>query len=262
MKKVILFLICTIQASTGFSQVLDVSNSQVQAALANSQVEGNPLANFFQKRTPMMDILFAQVKDDDGITTQYVGAEIGSAYENVDFKPGTIYYNGDKLGNVYYRLNAFNNEIELKKSNLEEEKELALVKNEEIRLVTPKSELLYRSFLDSKGNEEEGYLALLAKGEKYLVYKRLYKKFTPPKPAENSMVVATPSRFTDYTAYYYKEVNGEAIKEIPLKTNKFLKILPNENALELKKFLKENDFKLGEEKDLINIFKHLNEQEK
>lgn len=257
MKNQAYFIIILLTWVYSHSQVLDTSNPEVQAALGNAQVEGSPLANFFQKRTPMMDILFPLIKDDDGIERHYVGAEIGSAYLSEDFQPGKVFYNNQELGSVYYRLNAYNNEIELKKTSLIEEKPLALIKNEEVKIVDGTKEIVYRTLIDDRGKIHEGYLTVLRKGNEYNLYRRLYKKFTEPRPAANSMVAPTPSRFTDYTAYYYQKTDEKEIVEIPLKTNKFLKLFDAETAQNIKKLIKENDLNLDYENDLISIFQDL-----
>ncbi|WP_289644356.1 hypothetical protein [Maribacter aestuarii] len=257
MKTLFHTLVIMLGISSLSGQVLNTSNEQVQVALSNAQVEGSPLANFFQKRTPMMDILNALVKDDDGIVRHYVGAEVGSAYANDDFQPGQVFYNDEKLGDVHYRLNAYNDEIELKKTALDEEKPLALIKNEEVKMVTENGEIVFRTFLDDKNKSNEGYLYVLDEGEKYILYKRLYKKFSEPKPAANSMVSPIPSRFTDYVAYYYQEKEGNQIVEIPLKTNKFLKEFYVDNSKVLKEFMKSNDLDLENETDLVKILQFI-----
>ena len=229
MKAILLTLMMMLGIFVLSGQVLNTSNDQVQAALGNAQIEGSPLSNFFSKRTPMMDILHTLVKDDDGIVRHYVGAEVGSAYENEDFQPGKVYYNDEELGEVNYRLNAYNNEIELKDTSLDEEKPLALIKNEEVKIITANGEIVFRTFLDDKGKPSEGYLSLLEKRDSYILYKRIYKKFSEPKPAANSMVSPIPSRFTDYVAYYYQQNELEQIIEIPMKINKFLKTFAEGN---------------------------------
>ena len=244
-----------------YGQVYDRSSPAVQNAYKNAQAGVDPMANMWQRRTPMMDILFALVKDDDGIESHYVGAEVGSAYENDDFQPGTVFYNDEELGDVYYRINAYNDEVELKKTKLEDEKQLALVKNEEVKIVANNREIVFRSFRDDKGKMDDGYLSLLHEDNKYIIYKRVYKKFSEPKPAANSMVRPIPSRFTDYIAYYYQKVEDSEINEIPLKTNKFLKTFSQENTKEIKDFIKVNNLDLANENDLLTVFKRLDQEQ-
>lgn len=239
------------------AQVLDVSNPNVAAALSNAQVEGSPLANFFQKRTPMMDKLFQLVKDDDGITRQYVGAEVGSAYEDDNFTPGKVYYNTEELGKVYYRFNAYNNEIEIKKTLLDEEKQQALIKNSEVKLVTLKKELVYREFADNKGKISEGYLTLLKTGTNYTLYRRLYIKFTDAKAAANSMVNPTPSRFTNYTEYYFQNNDDDTIKELPIAKKKLTKLFSKEDASKIQEYFKKKKPDVDSENDVINLFNYL-----
>lgn len=247
---ILLLLLC----NYSFSQVLNSSNPQVQAALGNAQVEGNPLANFFQKRTPAMDILFPLIKDDDGIERHYVGAEIGSAYAVEEFQPAKVFYNDQELGDVYYRFNAYNNEIEIKKTELDEEKQLALIKNEEVKIIDGSNELLYRTFINQKKKKVEGYLILLSRGDKYTLYKRLYKKFSEAKPAANSMVAPIPSRFSTYTEYYYQKSSESDIKELPQRKSKLLKELDQTEGSKVKELLKSGNFDLKVEDDLKRLF--------
>ncbi|QCX01082.1 hypothetical protein FGM00_13510 [Aggregatimonas sangjinii] len=247
---------------SGIAQVLNTSNPEVQSALGSAQVEGSPLANFFSKRTPMMDILHALVKDDDGLVRTYVGAEIGSAYEDETFAPGKVFYGDDELGEVYYRLNAYNNEIEIKKSlGEDEEKQLALIKNAEVRIVAPDREIYYLPFTDENGTRIEGYLTLLKKGEHFTLYRRIRKKFTPPKAAENSMVNSTPSRFTDYTEYYLERKDASSIVEMPIHKKKLGKLFSQEQAPKIKAYFKKHNPDDSIENDVLQLFHFLDNLE-
>jgi hypothetical protein len=257
MKKSTIFLLFSFSLLTINSQVLNTSNSEVQQALGSSNFEMSPLANFFQKRTPMMDILFNQVRDDDGIVTHYVGAEIGSAYEDKTFLPGKVYYNEEELGKVYYRFNAYNNEIEVKKTLLEEEKRLALIKNTEVKLVTINNEIVYRKFIDKKGNPFEGYLTLLETGKVYTLYRRLFIKFTEAKAAENSMVNPTPSKFTNYTEYYIQKNEEKTIKELPLNKKKLSKLFSKAEASKIQAYFKKNKPDVNNENTIRNLFLYI-----
>ncbi len=227
-----------------FSQVVTSSNSGVQAARSST-------------RHPMMDFLMSDLRNNDELINHYVGAEVGTAYENESFQAGKVFYNKEELGDVQYRLNAHNNEIELKITSLNDNKPLALIKNEEVKIVDGTKEIMYRTFVDDKGKIDEGYLTVLRKGNEYNLYRRLYKKFTEPKHAANSMVAPIPSRFTDYVAYYYQKTKEDEIIEVPLKTKKFLRLFDEGTSENLKKLIKEKDLNLDNENDLISIFKEL-----
>ena len=260
MKKVFLLVICCIigQHQLLEAQVLDSSNPNVQAELNNALVETSPLANFFQKRTPMMDKLFRDLKDEDGYERHYVGAEIGSAYEDDQFKPGKVYYKEEYLGDFYYRHNAYNSEIELRRTAIKEEKQKALIKNEEVSLLDAKGrEIRFLTFATKKAKIKEGYLTLLMDGEKYKLYHRLVVKFTEAKPAANSMVNPTPSRFSHFVEYYTKDKQADKITEIPLKTGKFIKMFGKKKG-GLGELIKKEKLDLTKETDLIKVFDYLN----
>ncbi|MEM9648769.1 MAG: hypothetical protein AAF969_09820, partial [Bacteroidota bacterium] len=59
----------------------------------------------------------------------------GSIYFNDRFISGEIRFNGKKERDMYMRYNAFNDEFEIKNTNLQEDKALALLKNVNISCV-------------------------------------------------------------------------------------------------------------------------------
>ncbi len=107
--------------------------SQLGPAPQSASVENDPMANF-HKWTPMMQKLFQQVKNDGETISYYVGAEVGSPYEYEEFKKGKVYYKEEYLGEFYYRYNIFSNEIEVKKTLLEEETHKALIRDANVVL--------------------------------------------------------------------------------------------------------------------------------
>ncbi len=223
-----------------------------------ASVENDPMANYHQRWTPMMQKLFQQVRDDDGIVRHYVGAEVGSPYEVREFLKGSVYYEDENLGEYYYRYNIFSGEIELKRTQLDEEKRQALIRDPKVTLVPKTGPLKYvfHPFFNLRGERKEDYLILLYKGEHFRLYKHLESKFTEAKPAANSMVSATPSRFSTFTSYFIQEEDG-AVNEIPLKKNKFLKEIDASMADEIKTLLKEERIDLSKEPDLIRAISQM-----
>ena len=225
-----------------------------------ASVENDPFANFHQKWTPSMQKLFQLVRDDDGKVTYYVGAEVGTPYEDNSFNKGHVYYEEEDLGEFYYRYNIFSTEIELKRTQLSEEKHQALIRDPKVKLVPNHKgkEYGYHSFVTDKNGVEEDYLIQLYKGTSHKLYKRLESKFTEAKPAANSMVSATPSKFTTFSSFYLQVRNGE-IREISLKKNKFLKQLDTQAAEKMKTFFKKEKIDLSVEQQLIRSISHMDE---
>ena len=233
-----------------FSQLID------GPAPMMSGVENDPYANF-QKKHPMMDMLYQLMRDDDGIATYYVGAEVGSPYEYEEFKPGKVFYEEEFLGEFYYRLNLFSNEIEVKRTFLEEEKYKALIASEKVSLMAAGKEYRFLSFQDRKNNRESGYLTELHNGTNYTLYKRIVAKFTEAKPAANSMVNPIPSKFTQFTEYYIQHKSNDEIVELPTKKNKMLKHFDSAEAKEIKEFITQENVNLAQENDLIKTIAFL-----
>ncbi len=220
--------------------------------------ENNPFSNSFQQRNPILDQIFRQLNQVKEFNTQYVSADKGSAYENESFQKAKVFYNKELLGNLYYRHNAFTKEIEVKKTQLEEEEFKALLKNEEIMLIPSKGgEKRFLRFRNKKDRYEEDYLTQLSKGKSFELYKRFVVKYTEAKPAANSLVKATPSRFTNFNEYYLKQTNSETIFEISTKKNKLLSALMTKKEI-AKTYLKKEKLDLDNELDLIRLFDYLN----
>ncbi len=220
-----------------------------------------PYANYHQKWAPMMQKLFQQVRDDDGIVTHFVGAEVGSPYEKVDFQKGSVFYEDENLGEYYYRYNIFSREVELKRTLLDEEKHQALIRDPKVVLIPRAGNMgfHYLPFVTSRGERMEDYLLLLHKGKNFNLFKHLESKFTEAQPAANSMVNPIPSRFSTFTSYYL-QTSGGAILEVSLKKNRFLKDLNDPVADGMKRFFKEEGIDLSNESQLIRSVSHMDQQ--
>ena len=234
--------------------------SQLGPAPQSAAVENDPMANF-NKWTPMMQKLFQLVKNDGETVSYYVGAEVGSAYETEEFNKGKVFYKEEDLGEFYYRYNIFSREIEVKNTLLEEEKHKALIRDPNVVLIPSKGSQKYRflPFINEKGEKDEGYLITLYKGNSFTLYKFLEVKFSEAKAAANSMVNPKPSKFTNFTTFYYKKENGE-IHELPNKKNKLLSQFNKIDSSILKNFIKEEKTDFKAEDDLIRLMAFIDQQ--
>lgn len=225
------------------------------ATYGGADIENDPFGNYHQKFTPMMQKLFQQVRNNKDYINYELGSDVGSPYEDDTFAPGKVYYEDEYLGDFYYRHNAYNGEIELKGTLLEEEKQKALVQDTKVKLVTKTGTFQFLPIQNKKGQFEETYLRSLSKTKDYTLYERTRIKYTEGKEAANSMVNAIPSRFTQYTEYYYKHIDSDFILEIPTQKGKFIKLFVSEDkSKEVKSYMKSNETDLSNKEDLIKIF--------
>ncbi|WP_318311985.1 hypothetical protein [Flagellimonas crocea] len=245
--------------SFSFGQVLNTSDSNVQAALGNGgMVEGSPLSNYFQRRNPAMDQLMREVRNNGTTQKFYIGPEKGSAYEEEDFVLGKVFTEEEFLDNVYFRYNAFSDELEVKKTQLEEEAYQALIKNEDIYIVSNTGEkYIYRDFYNEDGDLERGYLKILSETDSATLYKQYTVKYFEGKEAQNSMVNPIPSRFTPFTGYYLKTNSTERILELPSKKRKLFKFLEENIGGFDSKNLSKNDLDLDSEQDVLIFFNNI-----
>lgn len=244
--------------SFSFGQVIDLSSPEVQAALADLAATGpagNPLANFWQKRTPAMDHLFREVRNNGTTQKFYIGPEKGSAYEKEDFALGKVFAEDEFLDKVYFRYNAFSDELEIKKTQLKEEEFKALVKNEDIYLISNTGEkYIYREFYAENGEMQRGYLKILSETENASLYKQYAVKYFEGREAQNSMVNPLPSRFTPFPGYFIKTKSGERILELPTKKRKLFKFLEDNVEGFQSKHLNNDDLDFDSEQSILIFF--------
>lgn len=250
MKKMYLIIVMLLSGNFAFSQYAGQAatnmsaggqTSNAAAAAAIGQYLG-PISEAYQKRTKI-DLNEFQ----------------GSPYTSNDFAPTILYYKDENLGKIYYRYNALNGEIEIKKTNLEEEGYQALARDKDLSIIVDDNPLSFKTFVTSKNNTENGYLSIIKDGEKYDLFKRTHVKYTEGQPAQNSFVAAVPSRFSHFTEYYIQKKGVNRIDEIPLKNRKLIKLLDDSEKARTKTFLKKNDLNIKNEADLIEVIDYLNQ---
>ena len=182
----------------------------------------------------------------------------GSPYTSNEFAMTSMYYGDENLGKIYYRYNALNGEIEIKNSERESEEIKSLSRDKKVSILVDGKKMSFMTFVTAKDNTLNGYLIALNVTGSFKLLKRTHVKYTEGKPAPNSFVKAVPSRFAQYTEYYFHKEGVNRIDEIPLKNGKLLKLIDASKREGLKKFLKENSLNIKEEADLIQAFNFLN----
>ena len=185
------------------------------------------------------------------------GSIEGSPYMSNTFEKGQLFYGDEAVGTVYFRYNAYNEEIEIKQTNLEEEPIRGLSKDKKIRLVSKGESMSFRTFVDKSGNTKNGYMTILDEGE-YNLYKHLRVTFKEAKRAENSLVKGAPAKFFQTTEYYLEKPADKRIDYVDLNNKKIVQVVDGDKANELKAFLKENKVKIKTEEDLIKVVGFLN----
>lgn len=183
----------------------------------------------------------------------------GSPYVSDDFKATTLFYKKDNLGTIFYRYNALNEEIEIRKTNLEEEGIRGLARDKEISILVDGKKMSFRTFVTSKKRTLNGYLVSLMEGKKYSLFKRTHVKYTEAQPAANSFTKPVPARFSQFTEYYFQKEGVNRMDEVTLRNGKLLKLLDASTKEKVKAFLKENDMSIKNEADLIKVFEFLNQ---
>ena len=173
------------------------------------------------------------------------------------FAPGQLYYGDEAVGNIFYRHNAYNEEIEIKQTNSEAASILGLSKDKNIRLVADGKSMSFKTIVDKSGNTKNAYLTLLVDGN-YKLYKHLEVTFKEAKKAENSFVQGKPAKFIQFVEYYLEGPDGKRIDQVELNNKKVLNVISEDKKASLSSFLKENKLKIKGEQDLMKVLSFLN----
>lgn len=183
----------------------------------------------------------------------------GSAYTSEVFLPGKLFYKGEYQSDIFYRYNAYAEEIEIKDVDISGAPVRGLNRDKEITVLTADGRSFsFTTFIDKKGLTQNGYLTKLVDG-KYSLYKRYDVKYTQGQKAQNSFVKATPPRFSKFTEYYMSLEGRNRIDEVEFSNRKFLKLVEESQQAALKQHFKDNGIKLKKESDVLNILNHLNQ---
>jgi hypothetical protein len=183
---------------------------------------------------------------------------IGSAYTSEKFLPGQLYYGNDFEGNVFYRYNAYNEEIEVSDVNVPGASVRTLNRDKKIKLISVNGyPIQFKTYIDGKKLTQNGYLTQLRSG-KYNLYKRVDVKYTQSQSAQNSFIPAKPARFTQFTQYYLEVEGRNKLQELELSKRKVLKLLPAEVVDAVKAYSKENKVNFKDQYGLFKIIDYLN----
>lgn len=183
----------------------------------------------------------------------------GSPYTSNTFSPTPLYYKDEKVGNIFYRYNALNEEIEIMKANVEGETIRSLARDKDLNIRPNGKKMSFKTFVTSKKRTTNGYLTELVNGNKYDLYKRIHVKYTQATASQNSFVKAIPARFTKFTEFYMQKEGVSRMDEVLAKKGKILKLVDDSQKEAAKQFIKENDLNFKEEADMIKFFEFLNQ---
>lgn len=183
----------------------------------------------------------------------------GSPYTSNTFSPTPLYYKDEKVGNIFYRYNALNEEIEIMKANVEGETIRSLARDKELNIRPNGKKMSFKTFVTSKNRTTNGYLTELVSGEDYDLFKRIHVKYTQATASQNSFVKAIPARFTKFTEFYMQKKGVSRMDEVLPKKGKLLKLVGASKKDAAKQFIKDNDLNLKDEADMIKFFEFLNQ---
>ena len=182
----------------------------------------------------------------------------GSPYTSFDFKSTKLFYKDEFVGDIFYRFNSLNQEIEIKTTNSQDEGIRALGRDKEIAITIDGKPMSFKTFIDKTDRTTNGYLITLVDTGEYKLYKRYHATFQEGLKAPNSFAKDVPAKFTQYVEYYLEREGANRVDYIKLKKGSVLKTVSNEKRNALKDYIKENELNLRKEGDLVQVIRFLN----
>jgi len=180
----------------------------------------------------------------------------GSPYFEESFKTAQIVYFGEILKeNIYIRYNAYNDEMEMAKSESQTSSEDALIKNKKVTCTFNGYTYKYLAYIKENEQPAVGYVKELYKGNKFSLYVRETKEYKEGVKAKSSLEGSFPPRFTDKTNYYIALGDGSLI-QTKLSKKHIVNTLSSYEQ-EIKSFINSNKVKLKNSSDVIKLFNFL-----
>ncbi len=221
------------------------------SGVSNSQND-----NFWSKQfTSDLFLIDGYIKRNaKGIQFKETNSYVGTPYNNPSYLNGSVYKDGQLLAtNVALRYNCIADEMEIKES---------LTSDDESAKVLTKSPDIYVKILNDifvfvpyqGGIENGGYFKVINEGQQMDLYLKMEKKFTPKKKSANSLVRSVPAKFKDESTYYIVTKTGKFYQMPKSKSKKFNVFGENKDLV--KKYVKDNDLDMDNEKDLISVLKY------
>ncbi|WP_289644357.1 hypothetical protein [Maribacter aestuarii] len=211
-----------------------------------------------QGGSPQLNLVMMEIRSNPN-STKFLGETIGTPYATDKFIKSKLFYGEEAQGDFFVRYNALNSNIQIKKTNEPDEEPKNLYADKNVRIKYLNKELRFTTYINKKDETKNGYLSKIVDGDKYKLYHRLAVKYSEGKAAANSMVADIPSRFAHFEEYYYQKVGVDRIDYLSSKKSAILRLVDDKMKRErLKLHLKEENFDLNREDDLITIFKYMN----
>lgn len=148
--------------------------------------------------------------------------------------------------------------VEIKETDVPDEKPKQLYADKEISIRYLNKELRLITFINKNKETKNGYLSLIFDGTSCKLYHRLAVKFSEGKEAANSMVADIPSRFIHFEEFYYQKGDVDRIDYLPSSKKKFIKQFHKDYRDPIKIYIKQKNISLEKEQHLIELFEFIN----
>jgi hypothetical protein len=183
----------------------------------------------------------------------------GSPYFDEQFLEGIVYYNGHAVDTVLLRYNAYQDEIQVKRTPDLADPVEALLKNSAITCVLGQNRIAYKDFLNDKDQVQTSYFFTLLEGKKYGLYSRLRKIIRAGRKSSNSLARSIDAQFIDKTEYYVLTSQSLALRQLPRRKAKIPEFFQDDDRNLVVASLKKFRFNSSNQDLMVHLFRRLNE---
>lgn len=243
---------------TTFLWILSVCvfSADVVGQVSGSVQTGSGTQSMAWDKTQLTDFVHQMNKSIALGDVQIPVSEIeGSMYYEQDFVKGNLYLGKSLYRSYLLRYNAYLDRFEVKTGQGQLPRSVA--KGSTLSFEIGGDTFVLMDYMDSKNQVFSGYLMELVADGKYRLYQEKRKFFKRGKKAQTSFHKSSPHRFMDYQCFYVYSGRGYP-KQLKNSTKSLKDVFGNDGADKLKRYIKENDIKLNDREDLIQLVDFLN----
>lgn len=183
----------------------------------------------------------------------------GSPYFEELFQRGLVFYDHKLIDTLFMRYNAYQDEIQVKKAQIQGEPFQALLKNSAVSCNLNHDEIEYLDFKDGKDKIQKSYFFVLVKGKKYDLYSRKQKKLRPGRKSSNSLARSIDPLFVDEIGYYVSTPENQFLVQLPERRKKILDLFESKDKDSVAMAIKQMRFNASNQDQIVEIFRNLNE---
>lgn len=181
---------------------------------------------------------------------------VGTPYLFEEFKPGTLYFKGQKKGSYMLRYNVYEEAFETQNTSSNNNSYNQVTENSDIEVEMDGKRYLYK-YYTVDNVQQFGYFEVVNELKKVKLLKKNRKLIQEAKTAVTSFDVTRPSRLVNKEGFFIL-IGDKKVVEVKQSNKQIAKTFEEFN-INIKNFLKENKLNVKNSDDLAQVLTYIDE---